>query len=117
MLLGSGIGNGWALMGVGMLSMTGVFFARMPVKELLYLIRHMAWFFLAIVIFPVLFTPGFYIDMPSWFSITVSQGGLALRLESSVRLLNILFVSLVLERNSSLENWISGLDKLLEPLI
>ena len=66
MLLGSGIGNGWALMGVGMLSMTGVFVARVPFKEISYLIRRMAWFFLAIVIFPVLFTPGLYIDMPSW---------------------------------------------------
>jgi energy-coupling factor transporter transmembrane protein EcfT len=88
-------------MGVGMLSMMGVFVARVPVKEISYFIRRMAWFFLAIVIFPVLFTSGFYIDMPSWFSITFSQGGLALGLESSVRLLNILFVSLVLVRTTS----------------
>ena len=36
-------------MGVGLLSMKGVFVARVPVKELLFLIRRMAWFFLAIV--------------------------------------------------------------------
>jgi hypothetical protein len=59
-------------MGVGLLSMTVVFVARVPVKELLYLIRRMAWFFLAIVIFPLLFTPGFYVDLPSWLSISVS---------------------------------------------
>jgi hypothetical protein len=59
-------------MGVGLLSMTGVFVARVPVKELLYHIRRTAWFFLAILIFPVLFTPGFYVDLPSWLSITVS---------------------------------------------
>jgi hypothetical protein len=61
----------------------------------------MFWFFLAIVTFPVLFTPGFYIDLPSWFPITVSNEGLALVLESSLRLLNILFVSLVLVRVTS----------------
>ena len=116
LLLGSGIGNGWVLMGVGLLSMTGVFVARVPVKEILYLIRRMAWFFLAIAIFPVLFTPGFYIDLPSWFPITVSHEGLALGLESSVRLLNILFVSLVLVRTTSSEDWMRGLDKLLGPL-
>jgi hypothetical protein len=67
MLLGSGIGNRWALMGVGLLSMMGVFVARVQVKEISYLIRRMTWFFLAIVIFPVLFTPEFYIDLPLWF--------------------------------------------------
>lgn len=116
LLFGSGIGNGWVLVGVGMLSMTGVFVARVPVKELLYLIRRMAWFFLAIAIFPVLFTPGFYLDLPSWFPITVSHEGLALGLESSVRLLNILFISLVLVRTTSSEDWMRGLDKLLGPL-
>ena len=106
-----------SLIGVGLLSMTGVFVARVAAKELLYLIRRMACFFLAIAIFPVLFTPEFYIDMPSWFSITVSNEGFALGLESSVCLLYILFVSLVLERNILSENWMSGLDKLLGPLI
>ena len=116
LLLGSGTGNESVLIGVGLLSMMGVFVARLPVKELLYIIRRMAWFFLAIAIFPVLFTPGFYIDLPSWFPITISYEGLALGLESSVRLLNILFVSLVLVRTTSSEDWMSGLDKLLGPL-
>jgi energy-coupling factor transporter transmembrane protein EcfT len=100
-------------MGVGLLSMTGVFVARVPVKELLYHIRRMAWFFLAILIFPVLFTPGFYVDLPSWLPITVSYEGLALGLEFSMRLLNILFIYLVLVRTTSSEDWMSGLDKLL----
>jgi energy-coupling factor transporter transmembrane protein EcfT len=79
-------------MGVGLLSITGVFVARVPVKEVLYLIRRMAWFFLTIVIFPVLFTLG---------------------LEFSVRLLNILFIYLVLVPTTSSGDWMSGLDKLL----
>ena len=37
-------------------------------------------------------------------------------LESSVRLLNILFVSLVLVRTTSSEDWMGGLDKLLGPM-
>jgi energy-coupling factor transport system permease protein len=116
LLLGSGTGNGWVLVGVGLLSMTGVLVARVPVKELLYLIRRMAWFFLAIAIFPVLFTPGFYINLPSWFPFSIAHEGLALGLESSVRLLNILFVSMVLVRTTSSEDWMSGLDKLLGPM-
>ena len=113
LLLGSRIGNGWVLMGVGLLSMTGVLVARVPVKELLYHIRRMAWFFLAILIFPVLFTPGFYVDLPSWLPITVSYEGLSLGLEFSVRLLNILFIYLVLVSTTSSGDWMSGLDKLL----
>jgi energy-coupling factor transporter transmembrane protein EcfT len=116
LMLGSGIANGWVLIGIGLLSMTGVFVARVAAKELLYLIRRMACFFLAIAISPVLFTPGFYIDLPSWFPITFSHEGFALGLESSVRLLNILFISLVLVRTTSSEDWMSGLDKLLGPL-
>jgi energy-coupling factor transporter transmembrane protein EcfT len=96
--------------------MTGVFVARVPVKELLYLIRRMAWFFLSIVSYPVLFMPGFYVDLPSWLPITVSYEGLALGLEFSVRLLNILFIYLVLVRTTSSQDWMSGLDKLLGPL-
>ena len=42
MLLESGIGNGWALMGVGLLSIMGVFVARVPVKEISYLTLRMA---------------------------------------------------------------------------
>ena len=37
LLLGSGIGNRWVLMGVGLLSIMGVFVARVPVNELLFL--------------------------------------------------------------------------------
>ncbi|MDA8560629.1 hypothetical protein N9L33_02395 [Nitrospinae bacterium] len=33
MLLGTGIGNKWALIGVELLSMMGIFIARVPVKE------------------------------------------------------------------------------------
>jgi energy-coupling factor transporter transmembrane protein EcfT len=33
MLLGAGIGSQWALMEVGLLSMMGVFIARVPVKK------------------------------------------------------------------------------------
>jgi energy-coupling factor transporter transmembrane protein EcfT len=100
-------------MGVGLLSMMGIFVARVPVKEISYLIWHMAWFFLAIVIFLVLLKPGFYIDLPSWFLITVLHVGLALGLESSMRLLNILFVSLVLVLTTSSKGWMNRLDKLL----
>jgi hypothetical protein len=42
MLLGSAIGNQWALMGVGMLSMMGVFVTRVLVKEISYLIWRIA---------------------------------------------------------------------------
>ncbi len=114
LLIGSGIGDRWTLAVVGLLSVFGVLAVRVPVKEIFYVIRRMTWFFLAIAIFPVLFTPGFYIDLPAWIPITVSREGLASGLESSVRLLNILLVSLVLVRTTA--DWMGGLDKLLSPM-
>jgi energy-coupling factor transport system permease protein len=114
LLMGSGIGNGWALAGVGSMSVLGVLIARVPVKEIFHVIRRMAWFFIAIAIFPVLFTPGFYIDLPAWFPVSISREGLVLGLESTARLLNILFISLVLVRTTA--DWMDGLDKLLGPM-
>ena len=61
LLLGSGIGNGWSLAVVSVLSALAVIVARVPFRELLRTLRRMSWFFLAIAIFPVLFTPGFYV--------------------------------------------------------
>ncbi len=114
LLFGAGIGNDGVLTLVGLLSVLGVLIARVPVKEIFQLIRRMAWFFLAIATFPVLFTPGFYIDLPAWVPITISREGLVLGLESSVRLLNILLISLVLARTTA--DWLGGLDKLLGPM-
>ena len=114
LLLGSGIGNGWSLAVVSVLSALAVIVARVPFRELLLIIRRMAWFFLAIAIFPVLFTPGFYVELP--FPISVSREGLTLGLESSMRLVNILMVSLVLVRTTSSADWMEGLEKLLGPM-
>ncbi len=114
LLIGAGVGNSWALSVVGLLSVLGVLVARVPVKEIFHVIRRMTWFFLAIAIFPVLFTPGFYIDLPAWIPVTLSREGLALGLESSARLLNILLISLVLVRTTA--DWMGGLDKLLGPM-
>ena len=76
----------------------------------------MAWFFVAIAVFPVLFTPGFCIDLPAWFPISISREGLVLGAESSARLINILLISLVLVRTTSFSDWMKGLEKLLGPL-
>ena len=116
LLLGSGIGNGWSLAMVSVVSVLAVIVAKVPFRELLLIIRRMAWFFLAIAIFPVLFTPGFYVGLPSWFPISVSREGLILGLESSVRLVNILMVSLLLVRTTSSADWMEGLEKLLGPM-
>ena len=114
LLLGSGIGNGWSLAVVSVLSALAVIAARVPFRELLRTLRRMSWFFLAIAIFPVLFTPGFYVELP--FPISVSREGLTLGLESSMRLVNILMVSLVLVRTTSSADWMEGLEKLLGPM-
>ncbi len=114
LLLGSGIGNGWSLAVVSVLSALAVIVARVPFRELLRTLRRMSWFFLAIAIFPVLFTPGFYVELP--FPISVSREGLTLGLESSMRLVNILMVSLVLVRTTSSADWMEGLEKLLGPM-
>ena len=116
LLLGSGIGNSWSLAMVGLLTTLGIIVAEVPLREIFHIIRRMIWFFLAIAIFPVLFTPGFYVELPSWFPISVSREGLTLALESSVRLVNILMVSLVLVRTTSSADWMEGLEKLLGPI-
>ncbi|PIP71894.1 MAG: hypothetical protein COW89_09410 [Nitrospinae bacterium CG22_combo_CG10-13_8_21_14_all_47_10] len=116
LLVGSGICSDWSLAMIGLLSVVGVCLARVPVRKIFQIIRRMAWFFLAIVIFPVLFTPGFYIDLPAWVPVTISREGLLLGLESSLRLLNILFVSLVLIRTTSSADWTDGLEKILGPM-
>ncbi len=113
----SGTGGGWSLTVVGMLSLLGTLVARVYFKSIFYIIKRMAWFFLAIGIFPVLFTPGFYVDLPVWFPLSISREGLILGVESSARLINILLISLVLVRTTSSSDWMEGLEKLLGPLI
>ena len=116
LIAASGMGNGRSLAIVGLLSLLGVFIARVPFKQILNITRRMAWFFFAIAVFPVLFTPGFYIDLPTWFPISISREGLFLGIESSVRLINILLVSFVLMRTTSSSDGMNGLEKLLGPL-
>jgi energy-coupling factor transporter transmembrane protein EcfT len=110
----SGIGSGGTIAIVGLVSLLGVLAAKISFENIFALIRRMAWFFLAIAIFPVLFTPGFYIDLPAWFPVAISYEGVALGLESIVRLLNIILLSLILVRTTS--DWVGGLEKLLGPL-
>jgi energy-coupling factor transporter transmembrane protein EcfT len=114
LIAASGMSNGGSLVVVGIVSLLGVAVARIPFKNVFNVLRRMAWFFFAIAVFPVLFTPGFYVDLPVWFPISISREGLILGLESSVRLINILLVSLVLVRTTS--DWMEGLEKLLGPL-
>ena len=112
----SGLGNGRSLAMVGVLSLLGVILAGVSFKQILHILRRMAWFFLAIAVFPILFTPGFYIELPVWFPIRISREGLFLGIESSARLINVLLVSLVLTRTTSTSDGINGLEKLLGPL-
>jgi len=116
LLLGSGVGGGGALILVGLLSGWGAFVAAVPIGYILNFIRRMAWFFIAIAVFPVLFTPGFLVPLPIWFPFSISYEGLVLGLESSLRLLNILLISLVMVRTTSSEDWMTGMKKLLGPV-
>ncbi len=116
LLLGSGVGHGGSLAGVGLLSGLGVVVAAVPIRHIFHCIRRMTWFFIAIAVFPVLFTPGFFIALPTGFPISISQEGLVLGLESSLRLVNILLVSLVMVRTTSSDDWMNGMEKLLGPM-
>ncbi len=116
LLLGSGVGNGRSLALVSLLSLLGILVAAVPVRTLLYFIRRMTWFFLAIVIFPVLFTPGYFVELPAWFPIEISHEGLVLGLESSVRLVNVLLISLVMVRTTASADWFKGMERLLGPV-
>jgi energy-coupling factor transport system permease protein len=117
LIAASGIGNGWALALAGILSALGVMLVAVPLINILRILRRMAWFFMAIAIFPVLFTSGFYIELPTWFPISISREGLTLALESCVRLINVLLISLVMVRTTPNAEWMEGLEKLLGPRV
>ncbi|MBT5551723.1 MAG: hypothetical protein HOJ79_14745 [Nitrospina sp.] len=117
LLLGSGVGSGWALVLAGILSALGVMLVAVPLINILRILRRMVWFFIAIAVFPVLFTPGFYIELPTWFPISVSREGLTLALESCVRLINVFLISLVMVRTTPNAEWMEGLEKLLGPRV
>lgn len=117
LLLGSGVGSHELLAVAGFITMASVLVAKVPVNKIIYFIRRMAWFFLAISIFPILFTPGFYIDLPFWLPFKISHEGLILGLESSLRLVIVLLISLILARTTSSSDWMKGMEKLLSPMI
>ena len=116
LLIGAGLGGGVTLVVIAVLSMLGARVAKVPFKDIFHVLRRMIWFFLAIAIFPVLFTPGFYVDLPSWFPINISREGVSLGLESALRLTNIVLLSLLLTRTTSPDDWQSGLKRLMGPM-
>ncbi len=84
--------------------------AGISIRETYLMLRKLTWFFMALFIFPVLFTPGYFLDLPLWIPINISWEGLILASESCVRLLNVLLVSAILMRTTS--NLLEGLDGL-----
>ena len=85
--------------------------ADISIKEIYLSIRSMAWFFIAIIIFPILFTPGYFIELPSWLPISISVEGLFLSVESCSRLILVLVISTILIRTTSTSDLMEGLDR------
>ncbi|MBT5469579.1 MAG: hypothetical protein HOK41_03155 [Nitrospina sp.] len=85
--------------------------ASISFREIYLMMRKLAWFFMAIFIFPVFFTPGYFLDLPLWIPINISWEGLTLASESCVRLINVLLISAILMRTTS--NLLEGVDNLI----
>lgn len=107
----SGLGGGFLLFIPASLALVAAVAADISIKEIYLSIRSMAWFFIAIIIFPILFTPGYFIELPSWLPISISVEGLFLSVESCSRLILVLVISTILIRTTSTSDLMEGLDR------
>ncbi len=105
MLILSGLGSEIWLMSVSLLVFAFAWTANISMREIGRVIRSMSWFFLAIIIFPIIFTSGYYLPIPSWIPFSISVEGLTLALESCVRLIIVLMISTILMKTTSLSDF------------
>jgi energy-coupling factor transporter transmembrane protein EcfT len=107
----SGMGDGALLAVLTLLGLVLAWTAKIPGREIYLTLRKLAWFFIAIVIFPLLFTPGYFLDLPAWMPFSISVEGLVLAIESSSRLVIVVLFSTVLIKTTS--DFLTGLDSLI----
>jgi|SaaInlStandDraft_7_1057024.scaffolds.fasta_scaffold42918_2 energy-coupling factor transporter transmembrane protein EcfT len=107
----SGMGGGALLAGLTLLGLSLAWLANIPGREIYVTLRKLTWFFIAIIIFPLLFTPGYFLDLPAWLPFSISIEGLVLAIESCFRLVIVVLFSTVLIKTTS--DFLTGLDSLI----
>lgn len=107
----SGMGEGALLMGLMMLGFGLAWIANISAGEIYLTLRKLTWFFIAIIFFPLLFTPGYYLSLPVWIPFSISVEGLVLATESCSRLVIVVLFSTVLIKTTS--EFLTGLDSLI----
>jgi energy-coupling factor transporter transmembrane protein EcfT len=107
----SGMGDGALLAVLILLGLVLAWLANFSGREIYLTLRKMTWFFIAIIIFPLLFTPGYFLDLPAWLPFSISIEGLILAIESCSRLVIVVLFSTVLIKTTS--DFLTGLDSLI----
>ena len=107
----SGMGDGALLVVLMLLGLGLAWIANISGREIYLTLRKLTWFFIAIIIFPLLFTPGYFLDVPAWMPFSISVEGLVLALESCSRLVIVVLFSTVLIKTTS--DFLAGLDSLI----
>jgi energy-coupling factor transporter transmembrane protein EcfT len=107
----SGMSDGALLAVLTLLGFSLAWTANISGREIYLTLRKLAWFFIAIIIFPLLFTPGYFLDLPTWIPFSISVEGLVLAIESCSRLVIVVLFSTVLIKTTS--DFLTGLDSLI----
>ena len=107
----SGMSDGALLVVLTLLGLGLAWTANISGREIYFTLRKLTWFFIAIIIFPLLFTPGYFLDLPAWIPFSISVEGLMLAIESCSRLVIVVLFSTVLIKTTS--DFLTGLDSLI----
>ena len=107
----SGMSDGALLAVLTLLGIGLAWTANISGREIYFTLRKLTWFFIAIIIFPLLFTPGYFLGLPAWISFSISLEGLMLAIESCPRLVIVVLFSTVLIKTTS--DFLKGLDSLI----
>ena len=107
----SGMSDGALLAVLILLGIGLAWTANISDQEIYFTLRKLTWFFIAIIIFPLLFTPGYFLDLPAWIPFSISVEGLMLAIESCSRLVIVVMFLMVLIITTS--DFLTGLDSLI----
>jgi energy-coupling factor transporter transmembrane protein EcfT len=107
----SGMSDGALLAVLTLLGIGLAWTANISGREIYFTLRKLTWFFIAIIIFPLLFTPGYFLDLPAWIPFSISVEGLMLAIESCSRLVIVVMFLMVLIITTS--DFLTGLDSLI----
>jgi energy-coupling factor transporter transmembrane protein EcfT len=111
LLVLSGMSDGALLAFLTLLGVGLAWTANISGREIYFTLRKLTWFFIAIIIFLLLFTPGYLLGLPAWISFSISLEGLMLAIESCPRLVIVVLFSTVLIKTTSA--FLTGLDSLI----